>query len=521
MATVGRITQPASPPEVRAPAGTVRGSWEADVAVFRGIPFAEPPVGELRFAAPRPPRRWDGNREAISFGPPPPQAAAFGMTAPSRNSAGDDWLTINVWSPEPGPAAGLPVMVWIHGGAYTIGMSSLPEYDGARLARDGAVVVVTFNYRVGIEGFAAIEGTPANRGLLDQIAALEWVRDNIRAFGGDPDRVVIFGESAGGGSVAALLAMPRALGLFARAIAQSAQGTYFSPALAADIATACAMELGLRATVADLSTVAPPRLSGAGDAVGARMSDWADRWGPIANRSIAFSPIVEGDTLPTTPWEALAHGAGRDIDLLVGHTRDEHRLFSALEGLLGQVTAEQAEAALRRFAPGPDGARRYREGFPGAAPEELFELVNSDWSFRMPTLYLAERQTGAGGRTHVYELTWPAPGMGGLLGACHGLDVPLVFGTLDRGQPAMLIGAGASAEAEALSERMRAAWTGFAASGDPGWTHYDAERRQVQIFDSEPTLAVDPEGTSRRIWRDQPFTVPLPLMGAASAEQGG
>ena len=138
-------------------------------------------------------------------------------------------------------------MVWIHGGAYAIGMSSLPEYDGGRLARDGGVVVVTFNYRVGIEGFAQIEGAPANRGLLDQIAALEWVRDDIRAFGGDPDRVTVFGESAGGGSVAALLAMPRAAGLFGRAVAQSAQGTFFSPELAADIASACAAELGLAA----------------------------------------------------------------------------------------------------------------------------------------------------------------------------------------------------------------------------------------------------------------------------------
>ncbi|HSK39766.1 MAG TPA: carboxylesterase family protein, partial [Arenibaculum sp.] len=219
------------------------------MAVYLGIPFAEPPVGALRLAAPRPVRGWDGAREAVSYGPPPPQAAMFGMDRQARDAADDDWLTINVWSPEPGPDAGLPVMVWIHGGAYTIGMSSLPEYDGGRLARDG-VVVVTFNYRVGIEGFAQIEGAPANRGLLDQIAALEWVHDNIRAFGGDANRVTVFGESAGGGSVAALLAMRRAAGLFGRAVAQSAQGTFFSPELAADIASACAAELGLRPTAA-------------------------------------------------------------------------------------------------------------------------------------------------------------------------------------------------------------------------------------------------------------------------------
>ena len=366
MTTHAASTRSASRPEVRTSAGTLRGRWEAGVAVFRGIPFAEPPVGALRFAAPRPVRGWGGVRDAVSLRTA--SAAGRGVRDGQAGAGGGRrrLADLNVWSPDPGPGAGLPVMVWIHGGAYTIGMSSLPEYDGGHLARDGGVVVVTFNYRVGIEGFAQIEGAPANRGLLDQIAALEWVRDDIRAFGGDPDRVTVFGESAGGGSVAALLAMPRAAGLFGRAVAQSAQGTFFSPELAADIAAACAAELGLRPTAADLSTVAPARLSAAGDALGARMAEWTPRWGPVAYRSIPFSPVVDGDALPVTPWEALANGAGRDIELLVGHTRDEHRLFSALDGLLGQVTEEQAETALAILAPGPDGARRYREGFPAA-----------------------------------------------------------------------------------------------------------------------------------------------------------
>ena len=502
-----------SPPVVRTTAGAVRGRWEAGVAVFRGIPFAEPPVGALRFAAPRPASRWDGVRDAVAYGPPPPQAAAFGMDDLAREVAGDDWLTINVWSPEPGPDAGLPVMVWIHGGAYTIGMSSLPEYDGGRLAREGGVVVVTFNYRVGIEGFGHIDGAPGNRGLLDQLAALGWVRDDIRAFGGDPDQVTIFGQSAGGGSVAALLAMPEAAGLFCRAIAQSAQGTFFSPELAADIASACAAVLGLRPTAADLSTVVPARLSAAGDAIGPRMDEWVSRWGLVASRSIPFSPVVDGDALPVTPWQALADGAVRGIDLLVGHTRDEQRLFTALDGRLGEVTEAQAAAALDSLAPGLDGARRYREGFPDAGPDELFELVNADRLFCMPTLYLAEAQATAGGRVHVYELTWPAPGMGGILGACHGLDVPLVFGNLDRGLPAMLIGDVPNPDAEALSASMRAAWTAFAVHGDPGWARYDTGRRLVQTFDTHSMIVADPEATSRRIWQDHAFAVPLPLLG--------
>jgi para-nitrobenzyl esterase len=499
-------------PDVHASAGSVRGRWEAGVAVFLGIPFAEPPVGVLRFAVPRRAQHWDGVRDAVSYGPPPPQAAAFGMERVTAAARSDDWLTINVWSPDPGPDAGLPVMVWIHGGAYAIGMSSLPEYDGGRLAREGGVVVVTFNYRVGIEGFGQIEGASANRGLLDQIAALEWVRDNISAFGGDPGRVTIFGESAGGGSVAALLAMPRAAGLFGRVVAQSAQGTFFSAELAADIATACAAELGLRPTAAELATVAPARLSAAGDAIGATMGRRLQRWGPAAYRSIPFSPVVDTDSLPTTPWQALTDGAGRDIELLVGHTRHEHRLFSALDGLLGQVTEAQAATALGILAPDPDGARRYREGFPAAGPDELHELVNSDWAFRMPTLHLAEAQTAAGGRAHVYVLTWPAPGMGGILGACHGLDVPLVFGNLDRGQPALLIGDGPNVEAEALSARMRAGWAAFAADGDPGWVAYDSGQRLVQIFDTRPRIAPYPEEASRLIWQDHAFAA-LALTG--------
>ncbi|WP_155589740.1 carboxylesterase family protein, partial [Streptomyces cavernae] len=194
-------------PQVSTSAGVLRGTQEAGVTVFRGVPFAEPPVGELRFAAPRPVRRWDGVREAVAYGPPPPQAGAFGMDRLTQDS-GDDWLTLNVWAPE--GASGLPVMVWIHGGGYVIGTSGVPDYDGGRLAREHDVVVVTFNYRLGVEGFAQIEGAPANRGLLDQVAALEWVRDNISAFGGDPDRVTVFGESAGAGSIAALLVMERA-----------------------------------------------------------------------------------------------------------------------------------------------------------------------------------------------------------------------------------------------------------------------------------------------------------------------
>ncbi len=369
-----------------------------------------------------------------------------------------------------------------------------PEYDGSILAR-GGVVVVTFNYRVGLEGFGYVEGTPFNRGLLDQVAALEWVQDNIRALGGDADRVTLFGQSAGGGSVAALMAMPRAVGLFHRAIAQSVPGTYFTPRLAADITRACAAELGIEASA--LPGVDPRSLPAAGDAVAATMDRFADRWGRAAHAVIPFAPIVDGDVLPTIPWNGLTG----QVDLMVGHTRDEQRLLTALTGRLGQITRAEANATAEIFGPDP---QRYREAFPD--PEDLYEVVRSDWLFRMPSLHLAEAQLEASGRAHLYELTWQAPGLGGGLGSCHGLDVPLVFGNLTAGQPAMLIG-DPTTEAEELSRQLRDAWTGFATSGDPGWPGY--ETGSVRIFDVEPTVTDYPEVVSRQIWANHPEVLDL------------
>ena len=381
--------------DIEVTGGIVRGKTEGELTVFRGIPYASLPV---RFGAPQPVVRWRGVREATRFGPPPPQSGAFGMDAADEGARGDEWLTANVWSRD--VAGRLPVMVWIQGGAYTFGMSGLPEYDGSTLARDG-VVVVTFNYRVGLEGFGHVGGKPVNRGLLDQVAALEWVRDTIGAFGGDPDRVTVFGQSAGGGSVAALLAMPRAVGLFHRAIVQSAQGTYFTPRLAADIARACAAELGVEPV--ELPTVDPWLLPIASDAVAATIGQFASRWGPAAHAPALFAPVVDGTVLPTTPWRGLTGS----VELMVGHTRHEQRLLTALSGLLGEITEEQAAEAAAVFGPDP---QRYRESFPD--PEELYEVVRSDWLFRMPSLHLAEAQL---------EVGWPGtPLRADLAGARHG-----------------------------------------------------------------------------------------------------
>ncbi|MGO4596352.1 carboxylesterase/lipase family protein [Terrabacter sp. 2RAF25] len=479
--------------DVRVSGGIARGTTEAGLTVFRGIPYASLPV---RLDTPRLVQPWSGVRDCTRFGPAPPQSGAFGMDAMGTLAHDDEWLTVNVWSDDVRGRS--PVLVWIQGGAYAFGTSGLPEYDGATLAR-GGVVVVTFNYRVGLEGFGHVDGRPDNRGLLDQVAALQWVRGNIERFGGDPERVTVFGQSAGGGSVAALLAMPRAKGLFHQAIAQSVPGTFFTPALAADITAACAAELDIEP--GELATTDPQLLPLAADAVSDAMADdverYAQRWGRAAHAAVLFAPVVDGDVLPATPWEGLTG----EVPLLVGHTRDEQRLLTAITGRAGTITPAEAARTAEVFAPDP---ARYHATFPD--PEQLYEVVRSDWLFRMPSLHLAEAQLAAGGAAWLYELTWPAPGMGGTFGACHGLDVPLVFGNLTSGQPAMLIG-NPTPEALAVSQQMRTAWTDFAVRGDPGWPAYGSGT--AHLFDVLPSDGAYPEQLSRDIWRRRPDVLDL------------
>jgi para-nitrobenzyl esterase len=485
-------------PVVRTAGGQVRGrTTGAGIAAFLGIPFARPPVGDLRFAAPRPAAPWDGTREAAAFGPAPPQSA-YALTpapAPGLGADPDDWLTVNVFTPDPG-AAGLPVMVWIYGGAYRSGASSLPGYDGTPIAQND-VVLVTFNHRVGVEGYAYLPGVPANRALLDQVAALRWVRENIAAFGGDPGLVTVFGESAGAGAIAALLVIPEAAGLFRRAIAQSVPGTFFSPALAADVTAAIADQAGLPATAEAFRATEPARLAAAADTV--RPGAYLGRWGRVALTPTPFSPVIDGEVLPVAPWRAVAGGAARAVDLIAGHTKDEYRLFTDVYGLRGKVTAEQASDALNILA-APGGEAAYRSAYPDADPGTLFELVHSDWLFRMPSLHLAQAHAAAGGRTFLYEVTYPA----GDLGACHAIDVPLVFGgyeSLGR----RLFGPEPPASALALGDLMRRQWTAFAATGDPGWPPYAPGRRTTRIFDDPPDVTGYPEVASMHLWDQHRF----------------
>ena len=495
-------------PEVSTRAGRVRGRNENGVAVFRGIPFAEPPVGQRRFQAPEPTAPWEGVRPATEFGPPSPQASApeapGNPETPAAPAATADpaagWLTVNVWTPYPG-ADRLPVMVWIYGGAYMFGASAEPGYDGTPFAQAGAVFV-SLNYRVGTEGFALLPGAPANRGLLDAVAALTWVKENIQSFGGDPDNVTVFGESAGAGVIASLLAMDRAKGLFKRAIAQSVPGTFFARDLAEDIARAIAREAGLPNELAALAGADPMRLVNAQSAVAARLKDFP-QWGGVSLTITPFSPVIDGEVLPRSPWRALLGGAASDVELLTGHNRDEYRLFIAAEGRLGKITDEEATATLNAFAPGHDGPAAYRKAFPDADASALYELIFSDWLFRMPTLHLAQAHAASGGRTFLYELTARAPG--GPFGACHALDVPLVFGRVGPGLGEAMFGPSLPAGFVTLGDTMRREWVSFAATGDPGWSAYGTEHRTTRVYDLQPDVLSYPEETSMHLWERHQF----------------
>ena len=488
-------------PVVHTNDGQVRGSAENGAMVFRGIPFARPPVGALRFQAPAPPEPWDGVRDATAFGPRAPQAAFPGMPRAATAAGSGEWLTVNVWTPEV-DGKELPVLVWIHGGAYLFGSAADDGYDGGRFARAGAVFV-SCNYRLGTEGFAQIPGVPANRGLLDAVAALRWVRDNIGRFGGDPGNVTVFGESAGAGVISALLAMDQASGLFTRAIAQSVPGTVFSPGLAADITKAIAAAAGVAPTCEALSACDPMRLVEAQQAVAVRMKEFP-RWGAVRLSDTPFSPVADGEVLPRAPWRALLSGVARDVELLTGHNRDEYRLFLAMSGRAGQITEAEAATVLDAFAPAPDGPAGYRKAYPDADAGRMFELVFSDWLFRMPTLHLAQAHAASGGRTFLYELSAEAPGGGGVFGACHALDVPLVFG--DPGQlGAALIGEQPPAEFSALGDLMRSEWLRFAASGEPGWPVYGTERRTTRVYNLQPDITPYPEEASMHLWERHRF----------------
>ncbi|MEJ2864806.1 carboxylesterase/lipase family protein [Actinomycetospora flava] len=482
----------------RTTGGATRGTVADGVASFLGVPYAAAPVGARRFARPEP-ASWDGERDATRHGPTAPQLRPRpGMPDISPVTgpgwvAGDDYLTADVRTPDTGDGR-LPIMVFVHGGAFTAGTSRATAYDGTRLAQQGAVVVA-INYRLGVPGFAAIPGVVANRGLHDQIAALRWVRDNAAAFGGDPDRITVFGESAGALSIADLLAAAPA-GLFRRAIVQSGGGSHvLAPAQAA--VTTRALADGLGVDPAGLVDVPDDALVGAVGALAVSPPDLAVQGlrDPLMGLS-PLAPVIDGDLLDGQPVDALAAGAAADVDLLVGVNAEEMALYSMVGAALGLPAPgeDEVRAVVARLHPDPDRVlAAYRDAQRGTTPAGLHDAIRTDVMFAVPTRRLADAHTG---RTWRYEFAW---GSGDGVGACHGRELPFVFDAVDR------IDTGAFAvpdteETRALAARMRTAWVAFACDGDPGWPSYAAAAPTTRRFDAVDDLVDTPDGPERALW---------------------
>jgi para-nitrobenzyl esterase len=494
-------------PEVQTTSGRVCGVMSDGVAVFRGIPFAAPPFGANRFLPPQPAAPWDGVRDASQFGAAYPQKSLD--PDPMRNGyfnptvIGEDCLNLNVWTPDPS-TSGLPVMVWIHGGGYMTGAGSAIAHDGTAFARDG-VVYVSINYRMHVDGFLYLGGDVANLGLRDQVAALEWVRDNVANFGGDPGNVTIFGQSAGGVSVMHLLAMPSAEGLFRRAIAQSGSTRVLAPA---ELATRIAARLG---EVLDVAPTPHSMRDLDADRLLAGVVNMAFEyiapvfWGRESFLVSPFRPVVH-DTLPADTVTALAGGMNAGVDLMTGCTRDEATFAMQPFGLLDNLEPTWLAAALDTFGVTLDDLDVYRRSTrPGAGDPELLMAAWTDWAFRMPAIDMLDAHAGVGGRTYGYEFTWPSPSMP-FMGSAHALELPFVFDGLDtfvKHHPEHENPLGDSPPQE-LADRMHRAWIDFATTGDPGWPAYDAATRTAMQFD-ETSAPVDGWAAAERdLWTSAP-----------------
>jgi para-nitrobenzyl esterase len=475
------------------------------VSVYRGIPYAR----AARFRPPEPVPLVGMPPAEGAFGPPAAQNPdpLDGMWGQVLAPGSEDCLTLNVRTPA-ADAGRRPVMVWIHGGAFVIGSGRWGWYRGSRLVRREGVVLVTLNYRLGAFGFLDLSGVGgpayadgANCGLLDQVAALEWVRAHIDRFGGDPDRVTVFGESAGGISIGCLLGCPRAAGLFRRAICMSGPPSMVrSRAFAARVTERVMRHAGVE-TAEQLAALPTAALL----AAQARTVRAADFLGELM-----FGPTVGGTVLPRRPLEAIRAGDAKDVALLTGTTLDEARLWSLYNPILRALPAGSLGRWLRSLGLDPDAVwGAYRRDRPELGLGTLAMAAAGDALFWMPHVRLAEAQARhRPADTRVYLVGWRSPARGGRLGAPHGVDVPMVFGTARARRAWQLVGrdpAGA-ADRDALSGRMQAAWAEFARTGDPNhpglpdWPAFDPDRRATMVLDRTPVVRDDPLPAVRRAW---------------------
>ncbi|RRR98710.1 carboxylesterase/lipase family protein [Glycomyces terrestris] len=480
--------------EVKTRAGLLRGRWRGEPgapgasAAFLGIPFAEPPVGERRYAPPVPKAPWDGVRDALERGATPYRKGGTPALIPEAAVPGDSTLNIDVFTPDPGPDARLPVLVWIHGGGFTAGSPACPWYDGDAFCRDG-VVTANLSYRLGFDGFGWIDGAPANRGALDWLAALTWVQDNIAAFGGDPARVTVAGQSAGGAAVLALLAMPRANGLFSRAWALSPAPAYGSMARAEAFARRITDQVGVPPTREALLAVPESKLLKIQrKEVGRHSGNVAAAVTAALAEGLPYGPLVDGDLLPRPVPEMIAAGRGAAVPLVVGTCDDElapalkdaHRLLRYLPPwlVLGRIglTGRTRRAWL---AANRDARRR--------GTKAVLARYATDRAFRagVPALLAARDRGGATG-TWLYRFAWRSPVYDA---AIHCLDVPFFFDHLAAASVARIAG---DAPPQPLAAEIHGAATRFARTGDPGWTPATPASPAARVFDTPSTT--DPDG---------------------------
>jgi len=495
----------AAQPVVDTSFGQLQGEQRGDLLVFRGIPFAKPPVGPLRFRPPEPPEPWPGIRDATIFGPGAPQGAnpfemLLTVLVPETS---EDCLYLNVFTPS--TSGKRPVMVWIHGGGNVVGAGSQRLYDGSELVRRGDVVIVTLNYRLGIFGFlhgTSVAGealpTSGNEGLLDQVAALRWVQEEIAAFGGDPENVTIFGQSAGCMNIAALMGMPAAHGLFHNAVLQSSGTAWNSMPreAAARVCTAILAAAGL--TPADAGHLR--------ELSGEALLDLQTRVGMVTG---GFFPVIDGEVLPRSSYEAIADGETAGIPIIVGTVRDEFSMFMLPDP--GIAALDEASLLARVDAVAPGRGQEAIELYRGErqargediAPPALWIAMLTDHDFFVPAMRFAELQSQQA-PSYSYLFTRPSPVMGGAFGSLHGIDLPFWWGLGNDPGTASLVGD--LAAAQPLSHTMQDALLAFARTGNPSpegigaWPSYDADQRATMILDLEPGIMDAPREAERQFW---------------------
>ncbi len=490
-------------PTVDLTTGKVRGRWSGAVREFLGIPYGAD-TASRRFLPPQPAARWTGTRDAAAYGPACPQ----GSGAPGQ---GEDCLVLNVWAPEHDARAKRPVLVYVHGGGYTTGAGDSPLTHGARLAARGDVVVITLNHRLNLFGhlhLSAIAGSDyaasGNAGLLDLVLALQWVRDNAAAFGGNPANVTLFGQSGGGAKIACLMAMPAASGLFHRVWTMSGQQvTVQGPRGAATRAKAAMESLG--ASLDQLRTLSADKLLAALNA----------RDPSIANSRLYWGPVLDDVTMTAHPFWPEAPALARDIPMVMGNTREETgSLIARGDPAIFDLTWESLPVRLERDLVSDvdvhNTIRLYRTLYPNLPPAQVFLRATSAGRSWRAQVIEAEARARQGAPTWVYQLDYPSRGDGGRYGAYHMLDIPLVFTNTHE----VTADTGDDASARAVSEVMSDALLRFARTGDPNggalpvWPHYELTTRNTMMFDTATRVESDPRGEERRFFGRTPYIQP-------------